>query len=407
MLVKEALFFYTKDSFMSLEQVVTRFFDLKEAFPLTGGEVLPAVRVAYEAYGTLNAAKDNAILLFHALTGSQHAYGYNPQVEDVGSLWQEDNHEGWWNAQIGPGKSLDTDKYYIICANLLGGCYGTTGPCSLNPLTGKAWAGDFPRVSTSDNARLQAALLDFLGIEKLHALVAPSVGGLVGLTFVTLFPERVQKIVSIGSGYKNSMRNKLLLFEQIMAIETDPRFLGGFYAPEEPPAQGLALARIISHKSFVCLEALEKRARQEVGSFPEALRWYRPQHSYESYMLHQGTKFAKRFDANAYLRIADMWAHYHAAWEVGLETVEELWAQLAPYGHEWLIFGIDTDLCFLPSEQAEFAASLGAAGISVEYHLVESQKGHDSFLLEPELYDAYLKPFLSGQNIPLLGEAQG
>lgn len=379
---------------MDLPRVETRFYDLPEPLPLKHGGVLPGVRLAYEQYGILNADKSNAILLFHALTGSQHAYGYNPKVPGTGSLWKEENYIGWWDAQIGSGKSLDTEKFCIICVNLIGSCYGSTGPTSINAATGKPWAGLFPRISATDQAHAQAQLLDQLGIERLHAVVAPSIGGLVGLTFLSLYPARVARFVSIGSGYKNTMRNKLMVFEQILCIENDSKFKNGFYSAEDPPINGLALARIISHKLFVCWDALESRARKEVCSGGDMLTWYMPQQSSESYMLHQGTKFAKRFDANAYLRIADLWANYHAASEAGYENMEDLLEDLRPYDIKWLIFAIDSDLCFKQKEQVEFVALLAGAGMDCELVTVHSEKGHDSFLLEPELYDPSLMPFL-------------
>lgn len=379
---------------MDSPRVETQFYDLPEPLPLKYGGELPGVRVAYETYGQLNESKSNAILLFHALTGSQHAHGYNPEVPGTGTLWREENHLGWWDAQIGPGKALDTDKFCIICANLLGSCYGTTGPTTPNVHTGKPWAGLFPRVAATDQAIMHARLLDHLGVKKLHAIVGPSIGGLMGLTFASLYPERVGKVVSIGSGYKCSMMNRLQLFEQILSIENDPRFKGGFYDPGDPPSHGLALARIIGHKSFVCLDALENRARQEVAGGSPLLSWYSLQSSSESYMLHQGTKFALRFDANSYLRIADLWAHYNAPHELGCSSMQELMKGARAAGQKWLIFAINSDLCFLPTEQLDFARQLATAGLDVEMVTVNSEKGHDSFLLEPELYDPALKPFL-------------
>lgn len=380
---------------MELPRVETRFYDLPEPLPLKFGGVLPGVRLAYEQYGKLNEEKTNAILLFHALTGSQHAYGYNPEVPGTGLLWREENYIGWWNAQIGPGRSLDTERFCIICVNLIGGCYGSTGPTSINPSTNKPWAGFFPRISATDQAHAQAQLLNHLSIDKLHAVVAPSIGGLVGLTFLTLYPQRVARFVSIGSGYRNSMRNKLMVFEQILCIENDAKFQNGFYSPDDPPVNGLALARIISHKLFVCWDALERRARKEVGPGGSMLSWYEPQESSESYMLHQGTKFAKRFDANSYLRIADLWAHYNAAAEAGYEHMTDLLEDLRPYDIKWLVFAIDSDLCFLQGEQVDFVTLLVGAGMDCELVTVHSEKGHDSFLLEPELYDPYLMPFLN------------
>lgn len=377
-----------------MQRVQTQFLNLKSPFPLSLGGELPSVRLAYETYGTLNEERSNAILLFHALTGSQHAHGYNPLVPELYQLWQEENHLGWWDSQIGPGKALDTDKYFIICANYLGSCYGTTGPISTNPSTGFPWMSAFPRVTVSDQAYLQVRLLDYLGIAQAHALVGPSIGGFVALTFSLLFPERVKRIVSIGSGYKCSILNRLMLFEQVIAIENDPKFNGGFYLLNDPPSNGLALARIISHKSFVCLDALERRARNEVKDDCDLLSWYKLRAASESYMLHQGTKFALRFDANAYLRIADMWMNFHAAGEVDCENLDEALLRAQGYGHKWLVFGIDSDRCFLPEEQEDFADHLQRAGFNTKLALIHSEKGHDSFLIEPELYADELTRFL-------------
>ena len=249
---------------MQLPYVQTRFLDLPGTFPLRNGAVVEKVRIAYEQYGTPSPEKDNVILLFHALSGSQHAYGYNPDVPGIGALWKPENHEGWWNSIIGPGKPLDTDRFCIICANYLGGCYGTTGPASPSPADGLPYGSRFPHVEVADQARLQALLLDSLGIERVH-LVGPSVGGLIALSLACQFPERVKSFISIGSGYRASIEHRLSLFEQILAIELDPDFRDGDYYQGPFPKKGLAFARIIGHKSFVYQEGLEQRARKEVG----------------------------------------------------------------------------------------------------------------------------------------------
>lgn len=222
---------------MQLPYVQTRFLDLPGSFPLRNGAVVEKVRIAYEQYGTPSPEKDNVILLFHALSGSQHAYGYNPDVPGIGALWKPENHEGWWNSIIGPGKPLDTDRFCIICANYLGGCYGTTGPASPSPADGLPYGSRFPHVEVADQARLQALLLDSLGIERVH-LVGPSVGGLIALSLACQFPERVKSFISIGSGYRASIEHRLSLFEQILAIELDPDFRDGDYYQGPFPKKG-------------------------------------------------------------------------------------------------------------------------------------------------------------------------
>ena len=352
---------------MQLPAVQTKFLNLPNSFSLRNGATLDKVCVAYEQYGTLTPEKDNAILLFHALCGSQHAYGYNPEVPDTDSLWKPENHEGWWNSIIGPGKPLDTDRFCIICANYLGGCYGTTGPATPCPADGQPYGSRFPHVEIADQARLQALLLDSLGIERVH-LMGPSVGGLIALSFACQFPERVRSFIQ-----------------------------GGDYYRGPAPKKGLAFARIIGHKSFVYQEGLEQRARKEVGGNYGLLTWMTPTRSTQSYMLHQGTKFAERFDANSYIRIADMWAEFDIRDHTPDGTFQTALEGFRRAGIPALIFSIDTDCCFRPAEQQDFAAQLEAAHIPTEFHTIASTKGHDSFLLEPELYAEPIRRILAAR----------
>lgn len=366
-----------------------------EPFVLRCGGVLPVIDVAYQTWGELNAEKSNAILLSHALSGSHHASGYNPELPEAGDLWKEELHEGWWNDFMGPGKAIDTDKFFIISPNYLGGCYGSTGPSSIDPTTGKPYGKQFPQISISDQVKMQSQLLDSMGIEVLHAAVGPSVGGLVTLSFAAIHPDRVRTVIPIASGLKTTVLNRLILFEQILAIENDPHFNGGDYYDGAYPDYGLALARMISHKTFVHLDAIERRARQEVRQDKETLAWYKVQDTFQSYMLHQGKKFVKRFDANTYLRIIDMWSRYDACKEVGVESVKELFDRCAAHGQKFLVFSIDSDFCFYPEEQAAIVAGLEGSEVETMHITVHSDKGHDSFLLEPALYTPHISYALS------------
>ncbi|MCB1243258.1 MAG: homoserine O-acetyltransferase [Verrucomicrobiales bacterium] len=359
-------------------------------FRLLSGETLHELQLAYETYGQLNDAKDNAVLLFHALSGSHHAAGLNCSVPGIGSLWKEECHIGWWDDFIGPGKALDTDRYFVICANYLGGCYGSTGPASIDSTTGKPWGRRFPHISGNDIVRSQALLLDHLGISCLHAVVGASTGGLLTLNFATTLPERTRRVISIASGGQTTVLNKLFLLEQILAIENDPHFRGGDYYDGPAPLYGLALARMISHKCFVHLDAIERRARQDVVQSDDRFDWYRVRHQVESYMLHQGKKFTGRFDANTYLRICEMWSAYDPLREGGAATMTELLGRSLAHGHHWLVFSIDQDYCFYPEEQASLVRAIKETGVSCVYITVHSDKGHDSFLLEPELYTPHL-----------------
>jgi len=371
----------------------TRFFETgspQDPVRLAGGGSLPGVRLAYETWGELNADKSNAILLFHALSGSHHVAGLNTGIEGVGALWQPELHQGWWEEMVGPGKALDTNKYFVICANYLGGCYGSTGPASIRPETGKPWGSAFPAISASDQVNVLSGLLDSLGIRQLHAAVGPSVGGLVALTFATMLPDRVRNVIPIASGFKTTVLNRLILFEQILAIENDPHFNGGDYYDDEAPTYGLALARMISHKTFVHLDAIERRARNEVTPHKDTLAWYEVQDPFQSYMLYQGKKFVQRFDANTYLRIIDMWSRYDAVREGHADSPRDLLERCREAGQRWLVFSIDSDFCFYPEEQSELVGHLEHNGVDTMHITVHSEKGHDSFLLEPDLYTPHI-----------------
>lgn len=372
------------------EIVETKFCDIARSVVLSDGSELPGLRIAYETWGTLRADASNAILLYHALSGSHHAAGVNAHIPGVEPFWQAEMHDGWWEDMIGPGKALDTNEFFIICANYLGGCYGTTGPSSLNPETGRPWGSAFPHVTAADQVAVSALLLDELGIDVLHAVVGPSVGGLLALTFATTYPQRVKRVASIAAGFKTTVLNRLILFEQILAIENDPNFNGGDYYSGQPPLYGLALARMISHKTFVHLDAIERRARQDIIQHQDTLSWYKVRDQFQSYMLYQGKKFVRRFDANTYLRIIDMWSRYDAVAEGKAGSPRELLDRAASAGQRWLVFSIDSDFCFYPEEQADLTLHLERADIDATQITVHSDKGHDSFLLEPHLYTPHL-----------------
>lgn len=366
-------------------------------FVFRNGDVLEHVELAYETYGELNEDRSNAILLFHALSGSQHVAGHNPRVKG-NSYWTTECESGWWDLFVGPGKALDTDKYFVICANYIGGCYGSTGPSSVNPATGRPYGAAFPNITVHDVVRSQALLLDCLGIERLTAVVGPSTGGLNCVTFATMFPERVDVVIPLATGTRTTVLNRIILLEQILAIENDPSFRGGEYYDHEPPHMGLALARMISHKTFVHLDAIERRANHKVVQPEDRFAWYQPHSHVESYMLHQGRKFTNRFDANTYLRICEMWSRYDPAEEAGAADMYELFSRSREAGHQYLVFSIDEDYCFYPEEQAALVEYLKDAGVPHLFITVHSDKGHDSFLLEPQLYTPHIQMVLQNAN---------
>lgn len=377
-----------------------QFFHHREPFQTRSGEVLSEFTLAYETYGRLNADKSNVVLLFHALSGSQHAAGTCTAVPGTEDRWTEDCQSGWWSDFIGPGKALDTNKWFIVCANFLGGCYGTTGPSSLNPATGKPYGSAFPHISVRDVVESQVLLLKHLGISAVHAVVGVSTGGLMAISYATLYPDKVKVVIPIATGGRTTVLNRLIIFEQILAIENDPNFNGGDYYDGPPPTYGLALARMISHKTFVHLDEIEKRARGDVKQPDEGLRWYRLRDNIESYILHQGTKFVKRFDANTYLRICEMWSSFDPVREAEADDWNALLKPCARDGQRWLIFSIDSDFCFYPEEQAALVQHLRDAEVDVMHITVHSLKGHDSFLLEPLLYTPHLVYTLDHAPVP-------
>jgi len=317
-------------------------------------------------------------------------------------FWTPELEYGWWDLFIGPGKALDTDRYFVICANYLGGCYGTTGPPSIDPNTGKRHGVNFPSVTVNDVVRCQARLLDALGIEQLTAVIGPSTGGLACVTFATIFPERVRLVVPIATGVRTTVLNRIILLEQILAIENDPKFAGGDYYESGRPEMGLSLARMISHKTFVHLDAIERRASKDVVQPGDRFSWYRAHDHVESYMLHQGKKFTDRFDANTYLRICEMWSTYDPVLEADATDPVDLFARSREAGHQYLVFSIDEDYCFYPEEQAALVEQLKLADVPHLFLTVHSEKGHDSFLLEPDLYTPHIQVMLQNASLPEL-----
>lgn len=381
-----------------LGEVETAFFtfaDRRHPFVFQFGQKLPSVTLAYETYGTLNKDHSNAILLFHALSGSQHAAGINRGVRGLDRHWTEEIHLGWWDEFIGPEKALDTNKFFVVCANYIGGCYGSSGPSSINPATRQRYAGKFPTVMFNDIVDSQVRLLDHLGIEKLHAVVGGSLGGLCATNFAVRYPERVDVVIAIASGIEVSIRQRISNYEQISAIEEDRHFNGGSYygKDEHPPNRGLALARMISHKNYISLDAMTDRARGSV--IPQKVdnkKWYKIFHPVESYLRKQGLDFVQRFDANTYLRIVDAWQRYDLLNDTGKSSFEDVFSACKQQRH--LIFSIEGDACFTPDQQERQYDLLRKVGAQAQRIMVDSEKGHDSFLLEPHLFAPFIMDFL-------------
>ena len=372
----------------TVETQFLTFGSVGEPFVTADGGVLPSVTIAYETYGKLNADRSNAILLFHALSGAQHAAGTNKSVPGTDDRWTEEMHTGWWDSFIGHGRALDTDKFFIICANYLGSCYGSTGPASTNPTTGKPYGSSFPRVTVHDIVRSQLPILKNYGIEKLHAVVGASLGGMCALDFAFHFPERVTNVIPIATGLRSHGLQQMHNLEQIIAITRDPAFGRGDYYGTTGPVHGLALARMISHKTFFYADAIEERAKVAIVQPETDIPWYRISSVLESYMLYQGQKFVRRFDANSYLRIIDAWQQFDLFKDAKTSGVHPLFSRCRD--QQYLVFTIDSDCCFYPDYQSEICSELKKADVPHLRLTVHSEKGHDSFLLEPKLYTPHL-----------------
>lgn len=379
----------------SVGSVATEFFSFgspQDPLVLRSGETLDEVTVAYETYGELSPGRDNAVLIFHALTASQHAAGVNRSVPDTGSRWTEECVLGWWDPFIGPGKAIDTDRFFVVCANILGSCYGSTGPASIDPVTGRPYGASFPSVAFCDMVDVQVRLLEHLGISRLHAVIGGSIGGVMCLSLATRYPELVDIVIPIASGLRTTALQKIHNFEQIVAIESDPAFRGGDYYGKSEPRDGLALARMIGHKTFVSLGAMEERARSEVIDH-EGPGSYSVDTPLESYMWHQGRKFVDRFDANSYLEIIEAWQTFDLAFEAGVDGFDDLFVN---GGHQsYMVFSIDTDVCFYPDEQDDLVQALKAGDVRHRRITVHSRNGHDAFLIEPGLFAPYLTDTLT------------
>jgi len=356
-----------------------------EEFTLSSGKRLEKISVAFETLGKLSEAGDNAILVFHALSGSAHIAGENTEFAKDCAFWTEENFTGWWDGFVGNGKLIDSGKNFIVCMNILGGCYGTTGPSSPNPKTGVPYGSLFPEISIEDMARLQERVLKRLGVEKLKAVIGSSMGGYIALEFCMLFGERVEKAVIIGSAASTSSLNKLHNLEQIIAIENDPDFGNGDYYGRQRPDKGLMLARMIGGKRYVDIDTINERAKKEVILPGDYIYGYKLQHHVESYIFHQGKNFVKRFDANSYLLIVKAMQSFDLAGKYGSGSLENAFSRM-PKGIEFLIVSIDSDVCYFTEEQDALVNAFQANGIKCAFELVHSVKGHDSFLLEPERY---------------------
>ncbi|WP_373308384.1 homoserine O-acetyltransferase MetX [Cellulomonas marina] len=353
-----------------------RFADLGP-FRLEAGGRLPAVRLAYETWGTLNAARDNAVLVLHALTGDSHVTGPAGPGHPT---------PGWWQSMVGPGAPIDTDRYFVVAPNALGGCQGSTGPASTAP-DGRPWGGRFPQLTVRDQVEAEVRLADLLGIDAWHLVVGASMGGLRVLEWAVTAPARVRALAAIATSAQTSGDQIASFHTQLAAIRADPRFRGGDYydAPDgEGPHVGLGIARQIAHQTYRSARELDERFGRIPQGAEEPLAGGR--YAVQSYLDHHGDKLARRFDANTYVRFTETMVTHDLGRDRG--GVE---AALASVTARALVVAVDTDRLFLPAQSERIAAGIPGAG---PVRTIRSEFGHDGFLIEEDQVGAMVREFL-------------
>jgi homoserine O-acetyltransferase len=344
--------------------------------PLDCGRALTPVTVAYTTHGTLNADRSNAVLVCHALTGDQFVASTNPVT----------GKPGWWISLIGPGKPIDTDRFFVICANVLGGCMGSTGPADIDPTTGKPFGLTFPLITIRDMVRAQKLLVDALGIEKLFAVVGGSMGGMQVLQWAASYPESVRAAIPIACAARHSAQNIALHEVGRQAIMADPDWQGGNYAGAGTfPSKGLAVARMAAHITYLSEAALQRKFGRNLQNRASLSFRFAPDFQIESYLHYQGASFVDRFDANSYLYITRAMDYFDMAEEHGGRLAEVFRGSPTRF----CIIAFTSDWLFPPAENKIVAHALNAVAGNVSFVVIDSDKGHDAFLLdEPEMFTA-------------------
>jgi len=341
---------------------------------LDSGRTLAPVNVAYQTYGSLNAEKSNAILVCHALTGDQYVTGTNPVT----------GRPGWWDLAVGPGLTLDTDRFFIICANVLGGCLGTTGPKSQDPETGEPYGLSFPVITIADMVRLQARLIDHLGIDQLFCVIGGSMGGMQVLQWAATYPERVYVAAPIATAAKHSAQN--IAFHEVgrQAIMADPDWHGGDYLSfNATPRGGLAVARMAAHITYLSEAALHRRFGRSLQNRAALSFGFDADFQVESYLRHQGSTFVDRFDANAYLYITRAMDYFDLAAEYDGVLANAFRGTRTRF----CLISFTSDWLYPTEENKAIVHALNAVAANVSFVEIESDKGHDAFLLdEPEMF---------------------
>jgi homoserine O-acetyltransferase len=368
---------------------IVRVVESDQSFELAGGRSLAPIDVAYETYGRLNDAGDNAILVCHALTGDAHVSGFH------GSHGEK---PGWWNSMIGPGRWIDTNQYFVICTNLLGGCSGTTGPASLNPETGEPYGLKFPIVTIADMVKVQKRLLDHLGVPELLAVIGGSVGGMQVLQWLVDYPDYVKAGIPIAT--TAHLNAQSIAFDAVgrNAIVADPHFNEGqYHNTDQGPDRGLAIARMIGHITYLSEEGMRSKFGRQLRSATDYSYDFNSEFSVETYLDHQGERFVERFDANTYLYITKASDYFDL--EKAYGSLEKAFEKIQS---RVLIISYTSDWLFTPKQAKKMVNAMAAIGKDVSYYNIESAYGHDAFLLETDTQGPIISCFLQATAKPNL-----
>jgi homoserine O-acetyltransferase len=374
----------TKENYLTAEPKDFTFGHTEEdGLRLDSGKIIYPVNIRYETYGTLNKEKSNAVLIFHALTGDAHVAGkYSPS----------DKKPGWWDDMVGPGKPFDTDKYFIVCSNVLGGCGGSTGPTSINPHTGKQYNLDFPVITINDMVHAQHRLMKHLEIECWLSVVGGSMGGMQALAWIDNFPENVHSVIAIATTSKLSPQSIAFDWVGRQAIMNDPKWNNGNYG-DNPPEQGLAIARMVGHITYLSDMAMESKFGRRLQERDSYSFDFSRNFQVESYLEYQGQRFVERFDANSYLYVSRAMDYF----DLSLKGDGDLTKALSHADAKFMIISFSSDWLFPPYSSEEIVKALRNNNKEVTYCNIESAYGHDAFLLETETLGKLVSGFLKSR----------
>ena len=361
--------------------VKTQVFEIKEEISLESGKKLGPITLAYETYGKLDENKANAILIFHALSGDAHVAGYRSK---------DDKKPGWWDNFVGPNKAFDTNKYFVICINVIGGCKGSTVPCSINPKTKKPYGIDFPVVTIKDLVNVQKKLIDHLGIKKLLAVTGGSMGGMQALQWAISFPNSVELVIPIAAAAKQSAQN--IAFHEVgrQAIISDPNWHKGHYYGKSVPQLGLSVARMIGHITYLSEDSMKEKFGRKLQDKKTLAFSFDTEFQVESYLKYQGASFVERFDANSYLYITKA-IDYFDLTEGGKKNLADVFSKIKS---KFLVISYTSDWLYPTAESKEIVRALQQNGVGVVFLEIESNYGHDAFLLENKTQTNLIKDFL-------------